>query len=923
MRNLLLGLMMLFALSVFAQNTHTINFETPGVGADWASTMTENADNPPVEFIANPVSGGINTSTTVAKFTARAAGNPWALCFTDGDGVFTFDASNSTVKIMVYKPVISNVGLKFEGFSAPIEIQIPNTLINQWEELTFNFSASIGNTYSRIVIIPDFAARSEDHVIYLDNIQVPNGVPVGPLPEPTTVPPTPTHAAENVISIFSDSYTNIPGTNFNPNWGQSTIVTVNYIAAGNNTLKYENLNYQGTQYTNQNVSLFQYFHIDFWTPNATNLSFFLISPGPVETPYALAITPESWVSIDIPLSAFAPVNLSDIFQFKVVGNGTVYFDNWYFWKNPSNPGTDATLSDLKVNGTTINGFTPGTLNYNYELPSGSPVPTVTATTNDPLASFVVNNAVSLPGTSQVVVTAQDGITTLSYNVNFTLVPSVAAPTPTQNPLNVISMYSNAFTNVPVDTWLTAWSQGVLEDVIIAGNPTKKYSLLNFVGIETTGANLINATEMTHFHIDVWSPDANDFKIKLVDFGADASYGGGDDTEHELTYPAPATNTWISYDIPLSNFTGLASREHLAQLIMVKAPLGTIYVDNVFYYFLGPKPYLALDVQDNFENNGWGTIPVWTFQDPNLVPLPVVADPVIPTNNVASYNRSGAFQWTNAQFILNHRMDLTSRNIFNLKVYFPSSNDYTGALTPTAAIKLQNSLLGGNAWTTQEQILITVTEFDQWITLSFDFEYASTRDDFDQVVVQFGGEGHNTPGIFYFDDLQLMGYSVSGNVYYGITGNTKPMATNTSVILYPGPTVPTSTGGAYLVRPVANGSYKLSGATTKEWGGLQAFDATLVARYLGSIITLTDLQKRASDVNLSSTITAFDGTLIKRRLGSIATPQWTAPTYVFDGPFPTTPVLDGIPLTVSGANVTQELRTLCSGDVNGSYSPPVE
>ena len=227
-------------------------------------------------------------------------------------------------------------------------------------------------------------------------------------------------------------------------------------------------------------------------------------------------------------------------------------------------------------------------------------------------------------------------------------------------------------------------------------------LLNFVGIETTGANLINATEMTHFHIDVWSPDANDFKIKLVDFGANAAYGGGDDTEHELTFTAPATNTWTSYDIPLSNFTGLASREHLAQLIMVKAPLGTIYIDNVFYYFVGPKPYLALDVQDNFENNGWGTIPSWTFQDPNLVPLPVVVDPVLPTNNVASYNRSGAFQWTNAQFILNHRMDLTNRNMFSIKVYFPSTNDYSGALTPTAAIKLQNSLLGGNTSTVRSK-----------------------------------------------------------------------------------------------------------------------------------------------------------------------------------------------------------------------------
>jgi len=105
--------------------------------------------------------------------------------------------------------------------------------------------------------------------------------------------------------------------------------------------------------------------------------------------------------------------------------------------------------------------------------------------------------------------------------------------------------------------------------------------------------------------------------------------------------------------------------------------------------------------------------------------------------------------------------------------------------------------------------------------------------------------------------------------------------------------------------------------------LQAFDATLIARYLGSIVTFTNLQKRAADLNLSSTITAFDGTLIKRRLGSIATPQWTAPTYVFDGPFPTTPALDGLPVTVSGGNVSQELRTLCSGDLNASYTPPAE
>ncbi len=191
-------------------------------------------------------------------------------------------------------------------------------------------------------------------------------------------------------------------------------------------------------------------------------------------------------------------------------------------------------------------------------------------------------------------------------------------------------------------------------------------------------------------------------------------------------------------------------------------------NNTFYFddLMGPeleepvfvKPYLALDVQDNFENDGYATISEWNFQDPGIVPLPVVVDPLNPSNHVADYNRSGSFQYTNAQFILDHRMDLTNRNKFGMKVFFPSSNNYTGALTKTAAIKLQNSLLGGNAYTTQAEILVTVTQLDQWVNLTFDFSAPeiTSRTDFDQVVVQFGGEGHLEPALFYFDDFRLLG-----------------------------------------------------------------------------------------------------------------------------------------------------------------------
>ncbi|MCD8479591.1 MAG: hypothetical protein LRZ88_04765 [Candidatus Cloacimonetes bacterium] len=213
---LLTTLMLALCAIVFAQST-TIDFEPAGSGADWAWTVGENGANPPLTFPANPVSGGINASATVAQFTATAGGNPWALCFTDDIDTFSFTAANSLVKIMVYKPVISNVAIKFEGGSTPLELAQANSVINQWEELTFDFSSVIGNTYSRIVIIPDFAPRTQDNILYFDNIQIPEGN-VAPPTVPEVAAPTPTYDAGNVISLFSNAYTNVPVDTWSAGW---------------------------------------------------------------------------------------------------------------------------------------------------------------------------------------------------------------------------------------------------------------------------------------------------------------------------------------------------------------------------------------------------------------------------------------------------------------------------------------------------------------------------------------------------------------------------------------------------------------------------------------------------------------------------------------------------------------------------------
>lgn len=353
---LLCAMIFLVIGSAIQAQVAPINFEPGGAGANWTWTVFENATNPPVVIMPNPQATGINTSATVAQFTALQAGQPWAGCESQHGadiGTFTFTPSNCTVKIKVWKSVISDVGIKFASATGAStgEIKVPNTVINQWQELVFDFSSRIGETNDQIIIFPDFnlAGRTSDNVIFWDDI------------------------------TFSE---------------------------------------------------------------------------------------------------------------------------------------------------------------------------------------------------QVAVTA----------------PTQPAPTPTFAQNIVISLFSDAYTNVPVDTWSASWDMADVLDMTIQGNAVKRYTNLTYAGIEFT-SNTIDATAMTHFHMDIWTPDPTAlpavFKIKLVDFGANGVWSGGDDVEHELTFDANSTpplvsGNWISYDIPLTAFAGLTTRQHLAQLIISGDP-NTVYVDNVYFH----------------------------------------------------------------------------------------------------------------------------------------------------------------------------------------------------------------------------------------------------------------------------------------------------------------------------------------------------
>jgi hypothetical protein len=199
------------------------------------------------------------------------------------------------------------------------------------------------------------------------------------------------------------------------------------------------------------------------------------------------------------------------------------------------------------------------------------------------------------GTAEITASlgATPAVGALALTVTAVTVPTEPAPTPTVAAADVIALYSDAYTAVPVDTFRTPWSEADQVETMIGTDHVQRYSNVNYVGIEffATAGRALDATTMTHFHVDVWLPALTTLGVKLVDFGADGVFGGDDS---EFTIPLDGASTppltagqWVSLDLPLASFTGLLARNHLAQLLFTTTARDTVYVDNVYFYRITP------------------------------------------------------------------------------------------------------------------------------------------------------------------------------------------------------------------------------------------------------------------------------------------------------------------------------------------------
>ena len=272
----------------------------------------------------------------------------------------------------------------------------------------------------------------------------------------------------------------------------------------------------------------------------------------------------------------------------------LYFDDVQFERlgtiiNPR-PAIAARTVSGEVGGTLTVGGTGVTFDVNgADVTVGAAPAYFTFSSSDPaVASVGRDGSIALVGAGTATITAVLGSTPASgaLTVNVETPPSDTPPVPIVPAEDVISLFSDAYDDVTVDTWSAEWDQADVQDVVLAGNLIKKYTNLAFAGIEFTSAP-IDATSMTHLHLDVWASDAAAFRVKLVDFGANGVFGGGDDSEHEVALgpgstPPIAAGKWNTLDIPLSGFSQLAGRRHLAQMIISGAS-PTVYLDNVFFF----------------------------------------------------------------------------------------------------------------------------------------------------------------------------------------------------------------------------------------------------------------------------------------------------------------------------------------------------
>lgn len=326
--------------TVTQDNTGLVTITPTGIGASWFDI--DFGDNSETEKVIS----GENTTHTYAEGTYNitiTAYNTTGLKTTaTQELVVSFNApenlevvieNDAAISRQVNVTATANYAISYDVYFGESDNETPIT-VNIGESTSYQYQEA--GTYTITVVAMGAAIET---TTYTEEFEV------TAISQPLEAAPVPINAQADVISIYSDSYTNPDPIDYNPNWGQTTAYNEIDIA-GNNTIQYSELTYQGIDFHTAAIdaSSMEFIHVDVWTSSADfDAKLSPISSGPNETAYDLELVADQWTSFDIPISFFTEANpdldFSDIIQFKFdgvpSGEGTIFIDNLYFYKTPS------------------------------------------------------------------------------------------------------------------------------------------------------------------------------------------------------------------------------------------------------------------------------------------------------------------------------------------------------------------------------------------------------------------------------------------------------------------------------------------------------------------------------------------------------------------------------------------------------------
>tara|TARA_R110002074_G_scaffold396436_1_gene585842 strand:- start:1035 stop:2999 length:1965 start_codon:yes stop_codon:yes gene_type:complete len=382
---------------------------------------------------------------------------------------------------------------------------------------------------------------------------------------------------------------------------------------------------------------------------------------------------------------------------------------------------------------------------------------------------VVGSSIADPNTGELiptVITATlDGIDAEGSLSLVSLGGFTEAPVPTEAPENVISLFSDTYTDVPVDYYNGFFNgdgqttQGGEPPVNVGGGEVINYTDLNFVGIGTfLEVQPIDATQMTHLHVDInvqEAIDSGDFiRLQILNGVQTSNETSGVKT---ITGSELMQNEWRSFDIPLGEFTGtLSARDALGLLFFISdTTISNILVDNIYYY------KEVVDPTDNVDDSAATQVELPIGFESSLTYDFIGfegADSDVETNSdqsginptqtvMRSTKTVGAQFFAGTAIQLDASVDFSTSQKVRMKVWSPKAG-----IPILLRFEDQNNSAGVGI-----ELVANTTTTNEWEELEWDFSTFNTTADFVRVIVFFefvvGTTGDGST--YYFDDLKIL------------------------------------------------------------------------------------------------------------------------------------------------------------------------